>query len=231
MMKDKAIKYLIKNPLLHTGMLETMRRGTSDILYAEDDAVLLKEEKSNAYMLSVDDFEKGKELLDSISSCNLILSHQEFMVAYIIDRFRLSKKLECFQAVYMDKAKLSVSEELEIKQLDKSHVEIILEHYGKLSKSELETILDDGDLFGGYKDGALIGFIGNHLEGSMGLLEIFPQYRRLGYGTMLESYMINHMLENDLIPFAQIEVDNEKSLALQKRLGFSISKDRLFWIF
>ncbi|GFP76519.1 GNAT family N-acetyltransferase [Clostridium fungisolvens] len=230
-MKDIAIKYLIKNPLLHMGILEPIRRGTAIILYADTDGVLLKEQKSNAYMLSVANFEKGKELVDSISSCNLILSHQEFMVDYIIDRFRLSKKLECFQAVYIDKAKLSVSEELEIKQLDKIHVEIILEHYGKLSKSELETILEDGNLFGGYKNGILIGFIGNHLEGSMGLLEIFPQYRRLGYGTMLESYMINHMLEKDLVPFAQIEVDNEKSLALQKKLGFSISKDRLFWLF
>jgi predicted GNAT family acetyltransferase len=65
----------------------------------------------------------------------------------------------------------------------------------------------------------------------MGLLEIFPKYRRLGYGTILESYMINHMLEKDLVPFAQIEVDNKKSQALHNKLGFSISRDRLFWMF
>jgi ribosomal protein S18 acetylase RimI-like enzyme len=230
-MKNKAIKYLTKNPLLHMGMLETIRRGTADILYAEENGVLLKEDKSNAYMLSVDNFDIGKELINTTSSCNLILSHQEFMVDYILDRFNLTKKLECFQAVYMDKAKLSMSEELEMRQLNKIHVEIILEHYGKLSKSELETILEDGNLFGGYNDGELIGFIGNHLEGSMGLLEIFPKYRRLGYGTILESYMINHMLEKDLVPFAQIEVDNNKSLALHNKLGFSVSRDSLFWIF
>lgn len=231
MMKNRAIKYLTKNPLLHTGMFETIRRGTASILYADEDGVLLKEEKSNAYMLSVDNFDIGKELINSISECNLLLSHQEFMVDYIIDRFNLTKKLECFQAVYIAKTQLSIREELEIKQLDKCHVEIILEHYGKLSKSELETILEDGNLFGAYKDGELLGFIGNHLEGSMGLLEIFPKFRRLGYATILESYMINHMLEKDLIPFAQVEVDNKSSLALHNKLGFSISKDSLFWMF
>ncbi|MBK1812254.1 hypothetical protein JHL18_16650 [Clostridium sp. YIM B02505] len=136
-MKNTAVEYLIKNPLLHIGMIETIHRDTADILYAESDGVLIKEEKSNAYMLSVDNFDIGKELINTISRCNLILSHQEFMVDYIIDRFKLNKKLECFQAVYMDKSKLIISEELEIKQLDKSHIEVILEHYGKLSKDRL----------------------------------------------------------------------------------------------
>ncbi|MBU3180617.1 hypothetical protein [Clostridium psychrophilum] len=48
---------------------------------------------------------------------------------------------------------------------------------------------------------------------------------------MLESYMVNQMLEKGRIPFGQIEINNEKSLALQIKLGFSVSKDRLYWMF
>ncbi|GFZ30255.1 hypothetical protein CSC2_07810 [Clostridium zeae] len=230
-MKDKAIKYLIKNPLLHMGMIEPIRKDTVDILYADTDGVLIKELKSNAYMLSVDNFKKGQELLNSISNCNLIVSHQKFMVDYILNKFGLNEKLECYQAVYMDKVKLNLSKDLEIRQLDEDQIDVILTHYDKLSISEIKAILKDGNLFGGYKNGELMGFIGNHLEGSLGILEVFPQYRRLGYGAMLERYMINQMLEKGLIPFAQIEVNNEKSLALQTKLGFSISKESLFWIF
>ncbi|NSB14708.1 hypothetical protein [Clostridium beijerinckii] len=58
-MKSDAIKYLIKNPLLHMGMIEPIRRDTAEILYAEIDGVLIKEQESNAYMISVDNFEKG----------------------------------------------------------------------------------------------------------------------------------------------------------------------------
>ncbi|MFL0246059.1 GNAT family N-acetyltransferase [Candidatus Clostridium stratigraminis] len=230
-MKDKAIAYLMKNPLLHIGMLEPIRRGTVDILYAETDGVLIKEQKSKAYMISVNNFEKGRELINCIEKCNLILAHQNFMVNYILNKFGLTKKLECIQAVYMDKYKLNVKEELEIRQLEQDQREVILEHYDKLSNNEIDEILKNGNLFGGYWNEILIGFIGNHLEGSMGLLEVFPTYRRLGYGTLLESYLVNQMLDKDLIPFAQIEIDNDKSKALHNKLGFTISQDSVYWVF
>lgn len=230
-MKDKAIAYLIKNPLLHIGMIEPIHRGTADIMYAETDGVFLKEQKSKAYMISVDNLEKGQELINNIGKCNLILSHQAYMVDYISNKFGLTKKIECYQAVYLNNNKLPVKEELEIRQLDQNQLEVILEHYDKLSVNEIEEILKSGNLFGGYKNGALVGFIGNHLEGSMGLLEVFPEYRRLGYGTLLESYLVNKMLDKGLIPFAQVEIDNAKSKALHNKLGFTISEDRVYWIF
>lgn len=230
-MKDRAITYLIRNPLLHMGMMEPIRRDTVDILYAETDGLLIKEQKSNAYMVSVDNFEKGQKLINSIVKCDLVVVHQKYMEDYILNKFGLTNKLECFQAVYMNKTKLDIKSELEIRQLKQDQIEVILEHYDKLSNNEIQTLLKNGNLFGGYKNGTLIGFIGNHLEGSIGILEVFPQFRRLGYGEMLESYMVNRMLEKDLIPFTQIEISNKKSLALQNKLGFSISKDRLIWMF
>ncbi|WP_368487475.1 hypothetical protein [Clostridium sp. BJN0013] len=42
------------------GMIQSIRRYTADILYAGTDGVLIKEQKSNAYMVSVDSFEKGR---------------------------------------------------------------------------------------------------------------------------------------------------------------------------
>ena len=110
-------------------------------------------------------------------------------------------------------------------------MEVILEYYDKLSNNEVETLLKNGNLLGGYKNGTLIGFVGNHSEGSIGLLEVFPQYKRLGYGTILESYIVNKMIEKSLVPFAQIEINNEKSMTLQTKLGFKISEDRLYWMF
>ena len=71
-MKDATIAYLMKNPLLHMDMIEAIRRNTADILYSGKDGVLLKEQNSNAYMISADSFEKGRELIDRISECNLI---------------------------------------------------------------------------------------------------------------------------------------------------------------
>ncbi|QAA33015.1 GNAT family N-acetyltransferase [Clostridium manihotivorum] len=230
-MKEKAIEYLMQNPILHIGMIEPIRRGSADILYADFDGVLIKELKSKAYMISVTSYEKGQELLNLIPKCSLIAVHQKYMVEYILNKFKLTKRFECFQTVYTGKTKREIKEELEVKPLEENQIEVILEHYDKLSMDEIKELLRNKSLFGGYKEGNLIGFIGTHLEGSMGLLEIFPQYRRLGYGEVLESYMINLLIDKGLVPFAQIEVNNEKSIGLQKKLGFTISEDRLYWIF
>ncbi|MEW9923291.1 GNAT family N-acetyltransferase [Clostridium butyricum] len=232
MKKDKAIKYLRKNILLNIGMIEPICRCTAEILYAEIDGVLIREKKSNAYMISVDDFEIGRKLIDTIEESSLIVSHQQFMVDYILNRFKLTQSLECVQAVYMSRNKLPVKKyELEINKLKVEQIKLILEHYDKLSINEIEILLKNGKIFGGYKNGKLIGFVGNHLEGSIGLLEVFPKYRCLGYGTILESYIINKMIDESLVPFAQIEIDNKESMILQTKLGFEISKDCLYWIF
>jgi len=69
------------------------------------------------------------------------------------------------------------------------------------------------------------------LEGSIGLLEIFPEYRRLGYGTALESFLVNQMLEKGQVPFGLIEVNNKNSIDLQNKLGFKISEDKVYWLF
>ncbi|WP_244835022.1 GNAT family N-acetyltransferase [Clostridium sp. BJN0001] len=230
-MKDRALKYLEKNHLLHMGMIDSIHKSAAEILYAKTDGVLIKEKKSNAYMVSVNNFEKGRELINSISECNLIVSHQKYMVDYILNRFGLSEKLECVQVVYMDKTKINIKKELKIKKLEPFQIKVVLEHYDKLSSSEIEILLKNGKLFGGYKNGTLIGFVGNHLEGSIGLLEVFPKYRRLGYGEALEGYIVNQMLEKGLVPFAQVETKNQKSIALQNKLEFSISSEKLYWIF
>lgn len=119
-------------------------------MYAESDGVLIREQKSSAYMISVDSFEKGCKLIDRIPKCNLMAVHQKCMVDYISNKFELSEKLECVQVVYTDKVKIEVKEELEIRRLEENQIEVILQHYDKLSQNEIEKILKEGNLYGGY---------------------------------------------------------------------------------
>ncbi len=230
-MKDKAIKYLSKNPLLHMDMMEAIRRNSADLLYADIDGVLIREQNSDTYMITVNDVELGCNLINTISESNLFVAHQENMVELISNKFNLKGKMECFQVVYEQEHMLEVSDEISIRALDLEHIDVILEHYKKLPYSEVKELLEKGTMFGGYKDGVLIGFIGNHLEGSIGLLEVFPDFRKRGYGTILESCMVNRMLQKGQVPFAQIEVNNKASLELQKKLGFCVSEDSVFWLF
>ncbi|MDF2843430.1 MAG: GCN5-related N-acetyltransferase [Herbinix sp.] len=195
-MKDKAIKYLSKNPLLHMDMMEAIRRNSADLLYADIDGVLIREQNSDAYMITVNDVELGCNLINTISESNLFVAHQENMVELISNKFNLKGKMECFQVVYEQEHMLEVSDEISIRALDLEHIDVILEHYKKLPYSEVKELLEKGTMFGGYK-----------------------------------SYMVNRMLQKGQIPFAQIEVNNKASLELQKKLGFCVSEDRVFWLF
>ncbi len=230
-MKSRAVEYLSKSPLLHMGMLEAINRNTALILYAAQDGVLIRETKSGANMISVHEIEKGKEILELISAGSLFAVHQGDLADYIADKYMLRERLECVQAAYTEKTRLDVANELKIRRLELIHKEVVLEHYNKLSECEITELLKEGCIFGGYKEDVLIGFGGIHLEGSIGLLEVFPEHRRRGYGAILESYIMNYILDKGFVPFCQIEVDNNNSIALQRKLGFQISEDSLYWLF
>ena len=119
---------------------------------------------------------------------------------------------------------------LAIRQLDVSDLPQVSAHYQLEGADYLCSLLDRGQLFGGFQNGTLAGFVGRHAEGSIGLLEILPQYRRQGFATALERYMIDLELSLCHIPFGQVLTDNAPSLALQRSLGMTISSGTLCWL-
>ena len=82
----------------------------------------------------------------------------------------------------------------------------------------------------GFLDGEPVGFVGEHLEGSMGLLYVLPEFRRRGFGEALEKFCIAKTIEKGFVPFGQVEKDNAASLNLQKKLGFTVSENLIFWM-
>ena len=91
------------------------------------------------------------------------------------------------------------------------------------SVGQFEAMLSEGRILGGFEGGELVGFVGVHPEGSIGLLEVFEGHRRQGWATQLESEMINRHLERGWIPWGQVFEGNEASLALQRRLSMLVT--------
>jgi tRNA (guanine37-N1)-methyltransferase len=85
-------------------------------------------------------------------------------------------------------------------------------------------------MFGVFIGGEIVGFVGTHDEHSMGLLEILPEYRRLGLGYALEAHLINHLLSRGRVPFCQVAVYNEASILLQEKMGLEISTSVIYWL-
>ena len=230
----KALAYLSRDPLLHMSMIFPVRRETAEIRHADEDGVFMYETKSNAYMLSATDFERGRTWLDSVGRHPILCLHQCSFADYVAQRHGYETRLDCYQAVYQKKSLLPVGNEgsLGIHQLRLPAAKEVHSHYH--DNADLDYIREriaEGELYGGYCAGKLCGFIGTHSEGSLGLLYILPEFRRRGFARMLEGYMVNRALSLGLTPFAQITVGNEESLRLSRSLGFDISSAELHWLF
>lgn len=227
---EKAFKYLLKDPLSYIDMLEPLRRGTADITYAGDDGVVIYERVSQTCMIAMEKTEKCQSVVD-VGKYNLFAVHQKNISEWIKQKGKFSHTVEVYQTSYNKKETIADCFDT-ISVLDSDYTDKVYENYDTMDDREyIETLIDRKHLWGIFEEGNLAGFIGEHLEGSMGLLEVLPQYRRKGYGYKLESFLINHFLKLNEVPFCQVITDNVKSLALQRKIGMDISDRTVIWVF
>lgn len=221
------------NPVLYAGLIQIHKRGTAEILEETENGIFLLDTVSNGVMLAVENIETGRQWLRKHSDLHstLFSVFDRELVDFIRAEYGLTEVLDCYQAVYPLKTPPACGKKLQIRCATQQDLPIILAHYGKLSEAELKQVIAHGNLFLAFHNGEAVGFVGEHLEGSMGLLDVLPDCRRQGYGAELESFMISRMLERGLLPYCQVEVDSEKSLALQRKLGMMVSTEKVYWVF
>jgi len=230
-LKEKALDYLNKNTILNIDMIEPIRLNKADIIYAHDDGVMIHELRSNSYMLATNESSRSIDLINTLKEPKLFRVAQKDVCDYLCEHYRFHEIMECYQAVYDSKIMLEINDSLKIRLLTSVDFSLIKENYDHFSDDEIREHLSNHDIYGGYYHDQVIGFIGTHFEGSIGLLYILPEFRKMGFASQLESHMINLKLKEKLIPYAQIEIHNQKSLALQRKLGLTISNDHLYWLF
>lgn len=141
-------------------------------------------------------------------------------------------QMECYNALYRSQEPIAYSlpEGAEIRKLDQSHVGFVHSHYHMVDDIGYIRERIEADMFGVFLRGEIAGFAGTHEERSMGLLEILPEYRRLGLAYALEAHLINHLLAQGRVPFCQVAIVNDASIRLQQKLGLEISQQVIYWL-
>ena len=224
--------YLERDQLAHIDMLEVIRRGTADVLEDKKEGMLLYDREGEVYMLSTESVNLAKCFIRKIDKPKLLVAHQEFMIPMLQERFPLKKILTCHQAAWFAKEPPAVSfADLDIRILTIDMAETIINLYSNHMDSEyIKERLNKQALFGAFMDNQLAGFIGTHAEGSMGLLEVRAEFQRQGIGEKLVAFLINRIQAEGKIPFSQVVVGNKASRALHEKMGFEISKNRVYWL-
>ena len=225
-MKEKALEFLNKDYLLNVDMIECIRRNICRILYASDKAVLIVADSGWVHMLSCEDRELGLELIKTHQPPWVVLHQMDMREAVAGLGYRIGD--QCWQSAY---TKTTPMEETlaDIRRLDRRFLKRIADNYELADEGEIAALLDAGVIYGAFAGGELAGFIGRHEEGSVRLLFVFPEFRRMGIAEALERNYVNRELAEGNVAYGQIFVGNTPSRQLQEKLGMDFSDKFICW--
>lgn len=225
----------VRDPARYLDMTETVRRGEGKILAASPAGALVYvpvDDPADAiYALSAADAKEAERLCALIPpDAPYVTVHESWALPAVQARCGYRTMNPVWQVGYLSQAPLPTpASPFQARPLDLSHLDAVRAHYDKLETDYLLRRLTNGQLFGAFLDETLAGFAGFHAEGTIGLLEVFPPYRRRGAGRLLQTCLTNLELSRGHIPYGQVFDGNAPSLALQRGLGFQISQGPLYW--
>ena len=184
---EAALSYLSRNKLLYLNMLEVLRRGSAELLYAGEDGVLLYDRGAEAHMLSARDRAALERFLPLLEGSGAVVGHEMWYRDELTERLGLWQEAPCYQAAWLGDAPPELPPfDGELRPLGMEWAPFVLEHYSNSGIGGLPHIREAirAGMLGAFAGGELAGFVGFHPEGSIGLLEVLPPYRRRGLGKL-----------------------------------------------
>lgn len=230
-METMALGYLNKNVLHHINMIESIKQHHANIIRSDIHGVVLFDVPSETHMISCDSLEDYERLLQDIEEIRECEVFQSWAKSYVQEKYRLIHRDTYYQAAFLKEDSTANSNPvLKIRLLDENDIPLVKTFYPTNDYSYVIQRLKEGTLFGGFLNDEVIGFIGIHDEGSIGLLAVVEKHKRKGYGLMLMDFIIQHFLGNNRVPYSQISHTNQASILLHQKAGMEISKDVIEWL-
>ncbi len=234
-MDPTTANYLKHDFLRHVDMLELLEMPSASVLYGGDDGVLACSD--TMFSLS---FVSGAENaflqrllahLPERGGCYVVL-HGPELKAPLMREHGFGSFMDCYQCLYEQAGPISYSlpDGADIRPLDMQHIDFVHAHYRTVDDAGYVRERIEAGMFGAFFGETQAGFIGTHDERSIGMLEVLPEFRKRGLAFALEAHMINHLLHAGRRAFCQVSVGNAPSLALQKKLGMTISESVIIWM-
>lgn len=219
-----AKAYLKKDTLLYMAMTETLCRNNAQIIYAGEDGIAMINKQSNDLHLAIEDDQTLMRLLPQISLQHGIVLYNIHQQALLEGAGYQSLLPPAAVSAYLDDdITIPYIKGLQCLRLQPEHLPALQEHYQLIDNTQyLQERLAAG-MLGAFYRGQLAGFAGLHDDGSLGMLEVFPAFRRRGFGSALTCHLVHLELCRGHVPFGYCLLSNKASIAMQKKLGFSLS--------
>lgn len=212
-------------------MAEMLRRGAGRLLCdgAEGTLVLSTD---GTFLLS--DMQDGALLCEKIRALcptvpQLFTVKSNDAAAALMREFSLHDSMRCTQWVY-EKGTPPFPVTADIRPLTQEHAVLAASIYHDGDGAYIRERIEHGALWGVFEGDELAGFAGFHDDGSMGMLEILPPFRRRGYAAQLETFLIAAALDAGRTPYCHVVDGNEASLHLQRKMGLTCTRLHAIWV-
>lgn len=218
------------DPIGCADMREALRRGLVHTLYDGTEGTLLLSTDGTMLMSDVQD---GAFLCETIRSLcpnapELFTLKSKPAAQEVLRAFSLGGCELCTQWVY-EKASPPLPLTADIRPLSQAHIALAAAVYHD-EGDYIRDRVEHQALYGLFEGDALAGFAGFHSEGSMGMLEILPEFRLRGYAMQLESFLIGTALDEGRVPYCHVIDGNEASLRLQRKMGLTCADLPAIWV-
>lgn len=232
--------WIDRDPLLYIDVTEAIRRGIGEVLFADDAACLIgyphEGHPTTEFTTLCGDLNAARRVFSRLPWERDILFavHEEHCLPILRESYRVQSFLgEAFyQMAYLQKTPVALPDSpYMVRPLDVSHLAQVAAIHKEEDQEYLRDRLENGVMLGAFDGGVLAGFIGVHAEGSMGLLQVRPDYRQRGIGKLLEAHQINRHLDRGEVPYGTVLTDNGASLALQRSLHMTVSLPTFHWFY
>lgn len=226
-------EFLNRDRVQYVDMRNALKSGKASMFYADKHGVILMLKKDNIAMLAADSAEFVKAHIDILEKYDGIIAHSMETAEFLRDHFNIDEKYFecCMQMAYFGGPIEIDRPNLEIKRLHMKDLDYVHKHYHRVEELDYIKYRLRAGMYGAYYCGELAGFIGTHSDGSIGFLEVLPEYRRKGIGSALEAFMFNKYLSKGLTPYGQVVMGNEGSVQLQKHMNCVAAPDIVAWLF
>lgn len=189
------------------------------LLYGKDDCI------ANCYAA---DETAAKIISELIPKTVALVSVHGDVLKSVLTSGNFVIKDDCFQFEYHGNALKLPESDFFVRKLCVSDFNKIKTFYD--DENYIKKLLEKGVFYGALDGENIIGAIGEHERGTIGLLYVNPKYRRMGVAKLLSVFKINETLSAQKTPVLHVVSGNVASYNLQKNVGYEVLPDKIYWL-
>ena len=184
------------DPIRYLDLTQPLARGTGQVVDADAQGALVRVALAGGgdhYTLSAQTEQRAAELIALLpEDPGYVTWHEELCWPLLQKRFGYPGCNFCWQTAYMSASPIPVPEHsFTLRALDESFYPAVRAQYTLIGDDDLMKTLQRHDVIGAFNGDTLAGFMGWHDDGTLGLLEVYPAYRRRG----VASHILDLILE------------------------------------